>query len=202
MLEGKKNNRRPAACVVLFDTMAKRELCIVMAHTMPPGHDGESQRAKEMEEVLVKLEREIRESSMPVIMCGDWNAPPGAPLELCLVGTNEQKKGIAHHVALQSAYAHRPPVYTAQDLTATFNKDGTKGKRIGALPAPGGWMDVFDFIYFFSESLLVQQTWREPAFEDTIQGQDPPIGIPTRAGSSPVYPSDHVAMASIFAWRG
>merc|ERR1712228_367965 len=101
-----------------------------------------------MTEILEMLDREVADSTMGVVLCGDWNNAPGSAMELCLIGEAAQRQGLARRVDFQSAYAHRPPHYTAQDFASGWNTgDPPKGKDG---PPPGGWMDVFDFIYHSS----------------------------------------------------
>jgi len=122
------------------------------------------------------------------VLCGDWNCPSGTSVERCLIGSPDQRRGVACTTQFESAYAHHPPLYTAQDFAKRWNV-----KHIGLPgPPPGGWMDVFDYIYYSSSSLCVHESWREPSFEDTMVGD---LGIPCIQ-----YPSDHVAMACTLAW--
>ena len=138
--------------------------------------------------MLEVLDREIG-LTMPVVLCGDWNCPPQA-IEHCLIGNDEQRCGVARRTRLKSAYASRPLHYSAQDFASRWN-----GSKLGLPgPPPGGWMDVFDYIFYSTSALCVHETWREPAFEDTMVGE---IGIPRLE-----YPSDHVSLACTFAWRG
>ena len=145
IVDGNDRGQRCAACVLLHDVEARRDICVACAHLFPPSRAPEEVRAREMAELMITLQFELARARVAnrapaptdgeqtgVIVCGDWNSAPEwgydgkvkspGRVEACLVGSEEQRRGLAKTTAFTSSYAHRPCAYTAQDFSTLWNK--------------------------------------------------------------------------------
>ena len=172
-----------AAVALLRDKQTARLLVVAVAH-LSMGGNRAAYREQEMRGMLALVDAAVASTDErpAVVLCGDWNEPPGGVS--CMVEASH----VGGKQGLKSAYEQNPPAYTAQDFTADWCS-GVERAVIPGIPT-GAYQDDIDFIFYSAADLCVQQTWREPKFSSTL-----PAGIPHTK-----YPSDHVALACELAW--
>lgn len=105
----------------------------------------------------------------PIIVCGDFNAPPDEPVYELFQGSNSPPKLSSSYVTPH--YGNKEPPLTSWKFRAAGESKYT-----------------IDYIWFTSDTLKVDSIWTVPTEEEI--GKD---GLPCAR-----YPSDHVSLCTCF----
>ena len=143
----------PAVCVAVTHLKAKRE--------------GSELRLAQGRHLLTEIQSFAE--NHPVIVCGDFNAPPNEPVYELFIGSDSPPKLSSSYVTPH--YGNKEPPLTSWKFRAAGESKYT-----------------IDYIWFSSDMLKVDSIWTVPTEEEI--GKD---GLPCAK-----YPSDHVALCTCF----
>ena len=143
----------PAVCVTVTHLKAKRE--------------GSELRLAQGRHLLTEIQSFAE--THPVIVCGDFNAPPDEPIYELFIGSDSPPKLSSSYVVPH--YGNKEPPLTSWKFRAAGESKYT-----------------IDYIWFNSDTLKVDSIWTVPTGEEI--GKD---GLPCAK-----YPSDHVALCTCF----
>lgn len=171
----KSQSEEPAAVSISAD-QSTPAVCVAVTH-LKAKQEGSELRLAQGKHLLTEINSFAE--NHPIIVCGDFNAPPDEPVCELFKGSDSPPKLSSSYVTPH--YGNKDPPLTSWKFRATGESKYT-----------------IDYIWFSSNTLKVDSIWTVPTEEEI--GKD---GLPCAK-----YPSDHVALCTCFrleietVWNG
>jgi nocturnin len=161
----KSRPEEPVAASVSAD-QSTQTVCVAVTH-LKAKREGSKLRLAQGKHLLTEIQSFAE--NHPIVVCGDFNAPPDEPVCELFKGSDSPLKLSSSYVTPH--YGNKEPPLTSWKFRAAGESKYT-----------------IDYIWFNSDMLKVDSIWTVPTEEEI--GKD---GLPCAK-----YPSDHVALCTCF----